>query len=376
MGSKIVTGKGNSVKAGIVGCGNICDIYFKAGKTFPILEIVACADLVKERAKAKAREHGIPKSLSVDKLMADAEIELVINLTVPAVHGEVALQALQSGKHVYNEKPLCATREEAVHMLKYAKERNLRIGCAPDTFLGASLQTCRKIIDEGWIGNPVAVTAFMMHHGHETWHPDPEFYYKPGGGPMFDMGPYYLTALINFFGPIAKASAMTRTTFPERIVTSNERFGQRVKVETPTHLACTLTFTNSVIATLITSFDVWGHRLPHMEIYGTEGTLQVPDPNNFSGTIQYQRRGEGEWREVPLLFGYSENSRGVGTADLAHSLRSGRAHRANGDMAFHVLDVMHAFLDSAERARHITIHSTCERPQALPLALDEGELDP
>jgi len=222
-------------KVGIIGCGNISSIYFKSGQTFEILDIVACADLIMDRAKAKAEEFGC-KAVTVDQLLADPEIEIVMNLTIPIAHASVAFKAIEAGKSVHNEKPLAITREDGKKMLAMAKAKGVRVGCAPDTFMGGGIQTCGKIIDDGWIGEPIGATAFMTCHGHESWHPDPEFYYKAGGGPMFDMGPYYLTALVALMGPIKRATGSTRITFPERTITSQPKYGTKIKVDVPTHI--------------------------------------------------------------------------------------------------------------------------------------------
>lgn len=364
------------VKCGIVGCGNVSDIYFQAGRTFEAIEIVACADLIRERAKAKAREHNIGKVLPPERLLDDPDVQIVINLTVPRAHGEIALAALGAGKHVYNEKPIAVERDEARRLLVVGREKGLRVGCAPDTFLGAGLQTCRKILDDGWIGAPVCATAFMMHHGHEHWHPDPAFFYQRGGGPLFDMGPYYLTAMCALMGPVRRVSGATSTAFPERVVTSAPRKGERIAVMTPTHVAGTLEFQCGVVASMIMSFDVWGHHLPCLEIHGTDGSMMLPDPNTFGGPVWVKRGRDGDWREMPLTHGYAKNSRGLGAADMACALRSGRAHRANGELAYHVLDAMHAFGESASIGRHVELESRCERPVPLPLGLAEGEVDP
>jgi len=363
------------VKVGVIGCGNISDIYLKAGQTFKILDIVACADLIAKRAKEKAKKHGIPNAGGVETVLDDDSIEIVVNLTVPKAHGEVALAALKAGKCAHNEKPLAVTREEGQEMLALAKKKNLLVGGAPDTFMGAGLQTCRKLIDDGWIGEPVAATAFMVGHGHETWHPNPEFFYKPGGGPMFDMGPYYLTALVNLLGPVRRVSGATRITFPERTITSEPKCGTRITVETPTHIAGSLEFANGAIGTMIMSFDVWAHSLPGLEIYGTTGSLSVPDPNGFGGPVRVRRAGADDWAEVPLSHGFAENSRGIGVADMAYALRTGRPHRANGALTYHVLDIMHAFLDSSDAGKHVTLESACERPAPLPMDLPGDALD-
>jgi predicted dehydrogenase len=361
-------------KVGIIGCGNISSIYFKSGQTFEILDIVACADLIKERADAKAEEFGC-KSMTVDQLLADPDIQIVMNLTIPIAHAEVAFKAIEAGKSVHNEKPLAITREDGKKMLEMAKAKGVRVGCAPDTFMGGGIQTCIKLIDDGWIGEPVAAMAFMTCHGHESWHPDPEFYYKKGGGPMFDMGPYYLTALVALMGPAKRVSGSTRVTFPTRTITSAPKYGTVITVDTPTHVAGTVDFANGAIATVVQSFDVWGANLPRIEVHGTEGSMSVPDPNGFGGTPMIKRAGQKEWTAVPLSHIYAENSRGIGVADMAYGLRSGRQHRPNGELAYHVLDMMHAFHDSSDQGRHIMLESTCDRPKPLPLGLLAGRLD-
>jgi predicted dehydrogenase len=362
------------IKIGLLGCGNISDIYIENCSHFPILEAVACADLVFERAEMKAHQHGL-RALTVAELLGDPEIQIVLDLTVPTAHAEVNLAALAAGKHIYSEKPLAVTLKDGQDTLAAAETRGLRVGCAPDTFLGAGLQTCRKLIDEGAIGEPVAASAFMPSHGPESWHPEPEFFYKTGAGPLFDMGPYYLTALISLLGPVQRVTGSARISTPERLITSQPRAGQKIRVEVPTHVAGVLDFAVGPVATLITSFDIWAANLPRIEVYGTEGTLSVPDPNTFGGPVQLSRAGEKEWVEVPLVDGYANNSRGLGLADLAHALRSGRPHRASGEMAFHVLDVMHAIHTASQESRHIQIASTCRRPEALPADLPEGILD-
>lgn len=351
-------------KVGIVGCGNISNIYLEAGKKFDILDIVAVSDLDLARAQAKAEEHGIAKAVSVDELLADPEIEIVINLTVPGAHYEVCKAALDAGKHAYVEKPLSITREQGRDLLATAKAKGLRIGGAPDTFLGAALQTCRKLIDDGAIGQPIAATAFMLGRGVEDWHPNPEFFFKPGGGPMFDMGPYYLTALISLLGPIRRVTGSAQISFPERLITSQPLSGQKIIVETPTHIAGVMDFTAGAVGTIITSFDAWAHNLPPIEVHGALGSLSIPDPNMFDGKVKLYR--EGKWEEIPLTHGYSENSRGIGVADMAYAIQEGRPHRASGDLTFHVLDAMHGFLDASQQGRHYLLESPGVRPEALP----------
>lgn len=355
------------VRVGVVGCGNISGIYLKNCVAFETLEVLACADVDLDRAQARAAEYGVPKACSVEELMSDPWIELVINLTVPSAHGEVALAALRAGKSVYNEKPLAIIREDARAILDLAAGAGLLVGGAPDTFLGAGLQTCRALIDEGAIGEPVAATAFMMSHGPEGWHPDPEFFYRVGAGPLFDMGPYYLTALISLLGPVRRVAGMARISFPTRTITSQPKVGATIAVETPTHVAGLLEFDGGPIATLITSFDVWAAQLPRIEVYGSKGTLDVPDPNFFGGPVRLRQAGEGEWREIPLRGRYAENSRGLGVADMARALRAGGEHRASGTLAYHVLDTMHALLEASERRGYVELGSSCARPSPLPI---------
>lgn len=361
-------------KIGIIGCGNISDIYLKAGQKFDILDIVAVTDLDFQRATAKAQRYGV-KAYAPTELLADPDIEIVVNLTIPAAHYEVSRMAIEAGKSVYSEKPLAIHLDEGRQLLEAAQAKGVRIGCAPDTFLGGGLQTCRKLVDDGAIGRPVAATAFMMTHGPEAWHPDPEFFYQPGAGPMFDMGPYYLTALIAMLGPIRRVTGSAQASFPERTIGSGARAGQKVKVNTPTHVAGLLDFDNGVIGTIITSFDVWDAQLPRIEIYGSDGTLTMPDPNTFGGPVLLHRAGEPEWREIELSHGYLGNSRGLGVADLAYALQSGRAHRASGRMAYHVLEAMHSFLEASEAGRHIELTSRCGQPAPLPVGLPAGTLD-
>jgi predicted dehydrogenase len=363
-------------KIGIVGCGNISDIYIEAGEKFDILEIVACADLIPERAHTKAEKHAIPRACTTEELLADPEIEIVVNLTTPGAHAEVGLAAVEAGKSIYNEKPLTIRREDGARLLRLARDRGARVGCAPDTFLGGGLQTCRQIIDEGHIGQPIAATAFVMDHGHEHWHPAPEFYYQVGGGPMFDVGPYYLTALVSLLGPVSRVTGSTQMSFPERTITSEPKHGQTVQVEVDTHVAGLLDFESGAIGTIVTSFDVWAHKMPFIEVYGTEGSLSLPDPNTFGGAVQLRRGRQREWEDVGLTHAYTENSRGLGVADMAQALLSGRPHRANGEVAYHVLDIMHAIHEASEQGRHILLESTCQRPAPMvadlpPYVLDE-----
>lgn len=354
------------VNIGIIGCGNISSIYLQNCTSNPNLNVLAVADLDMSRAQSQANKYNIPAALTVDQLLADPSIELVINLTIPAAHASVALSSIRAGKSVYNEKPLAIALQDAQLLLQEAKSRNLLVGCAPDTFMGGGLQTCRALIDAGEIGDPVAATAFFLGHGPEAWHPDPEFFYKKGGGPMFDMAPYYLTALVSMLGPVRRVTGSTRISFPERTVGSGLKQGNKIQVETPTHLAGVLDFASGPIATLVVSFDVWAANVPRIEIYGSLGTLSVPDPNTFGGPVRIRRAGDADWQDVPLTHANTENSRGLGVADMAHALRTGQPHRANGDMAYHVLEIMHAVHNASDQGQHINLSSTCARPEPLP----------
>jgi predicted dehydrogenase len=364
------------VKVGVIGCGAISNAYFKANKTFEILDFVACADLMMDRAKAKAEEHGIPTACTVEELLANDEIELVINLTVPKVHAEVNEAIINAGKSPYVEKPFAVSREDGQKIIKLAKDKGVLTGGAPDTFFGGGHQTCRKLIDDGWIGKPVAATAFMMSGGVEGWHPNPWFYYDVGGGPMFDMGPYYLTAFVNMFGPARRITGSTSKGFEQRVISNGIEDGKVIDVVVPTHVAGLVDYHNGATLSIVTSFDIkGGANLPNIEVYGTEGSIVVPDPNGFGGKVIVRRHDSDEALEVPHTHGYNDDNRGIGAADMAYALRTGRKHRANGDLTFHVLDQMHCFHDACDTGKHVEVASTCDQPAMLPLGLRPGTLE-
>ena len=367
----------NSVKIGIIGCGNISAKYLRTAQAFRILKTAACADIDPARSQARAEEFGVPKACSVEALLGDPDIQIAVNLTPPQAHAQVSLAAIAAGKHVFTEKPLAVTPQDGRRILAAARERGVRIGSAPATFLGGGLQTCRKLIDDGTIGRPVACVAFMMSHGHESWHPDPAYYYKVGAGPMFDMGPYYLTALTTLLGPGRRVTGSAGIQIPRRTVTSEPRYGEEIIVETPDHVAGTLDFSSGVIGTIITTFATWRSELPRIEIYGTKGTLSVPDPNTLAGPVRLCLAGEREWTDVALTHGHTDGERlwGIGVADMAHAIVSGRAHRATGEQGYHVLELMQGFLDAAQEGVHREITSTFNRPAPLPAGLAEDTLD-
>jgi predicted dehydrogenase len=359
------------LRVGLIGCGNISGVYARNAGRSRSFRILSCADAVPARAEALSREHSIPRASPVEDLLTDPEVEAILNLTTPDAHGPVGLAALRAGRHLYTEKPLAATRAEGAAMLDLAASRGLLIAAAPDTFLGPGLQTCRRLIDEGQIGFPVAASLFMACRGHESWHPDPEFYYQPGGGPLFDMGPYYLTAIVSLLGPVARVRCESRASFPTRTIATGPKKGQTITVNTPTHIAGQLRLRSGAIVTLIMSFDVRAHSLPCIEIYGSEATLSAPDPNTFAGPVRLHT-GEA-WQDIPVTGPHADNARGIGLSDLARAVRTGEPHRTNGELAFHVLDIMHSLLESARRAAAVDVTSTCDRPIPLPPGWREGD---
>jgi predicted dehydrogenase len=367
--------KKTQIGMGIIGCGNISGAYFNGAKKFEVLHTISCADLNHEAATAKAEEHGCIAQ-TVDELLANPDVDLVINLTIPAVHAEVSIKALEAGKHVHCEKPLAVTLEDGKKVLDLAEAKGLLVGCAPDTFLGAGMQTCRKLIDDGWIGNVVGGSAFMMSRGPESWHPNPKFFYEVGAGPMFDMGPYYITALVNLLGPIKRVAAVTSKAFDVRTATCKEQFGLPLPVEIPTHYSGTLEFHSGASVSVTISFDVYAHNHKPIELYGTEGSIGVPDPNTFGGPVSLWTPSTGEWKEQGFSHPYKDNSRSIGAADMAMTILSGgtHPHKSSGALAYHALEVMHAFEKSSVSGTHTVIESKPEQPAALPLGLIEGRV--
>ena len=358
------------VNVGVVGCGNISGIYLTnlTGMFADRVNVVAVCDLIPEKALAAQEKYHIPKAYFTDEeIMADGEIELIVNITTPDQHCPVNLMALAAGKHAYCEKPLAVCREDGEKQVALAKEKGLLLGGAPDTFLGGGIQTCRKLIDDGWIGDVVAVNASMRCHGHESWHPGPAFYYQKGGGPMFDMGPYYLTCLVNLVGAVESVMAYTRVTFPQRLITSQPLRGALIDVEVPTHIAGLMKFESGAVGTLTTTFDVYDDHQACVEVFGSRGSLLVPDPNGFGGPVKLLREGQNAYEEVPVVYGYRENSRGVGVADLCRALLEGGTPRANCAQTFHVLDLMCAFHESSDSGREVSLQKGFVRQPALPL---------
>jgi predicted dehydrogenase len=364
----------SKVGVGIIGCGNISTAYLKAAQRFPVLDVRAVADLRSEAAERRGAEFGVP-ALRVDQLLKRDDVEIVINLTVPLAHTDVSLAVLDAGKHVHSEKPLGVNVAEARKVMDLAAAKNLRVGSAPDTFLGGGHQTARKLIDDGAIGAPVAGSAFFMCPGHERWHPAPGFYYLRGGGPMLDMGPYYITDLVQLLGPVASVMGSTARPKSERLVTSEPMNGALIPVEVATHVAGMLEFESGAVVSIAMSFDVPKHRHTPIEIYGDKGAILVPDPNRFGGEVQVAKTG-ADWETVPLTHGHVDGEfRSIGVADMATAIVAGRPHRASGALAFHVLEVMEAFQASSDEGRRVKIQSSVERPAAMPAGRETGQID-
>ncbi|WP_407562847.1 Gfo/Idh/MocA family protein [Streptomyces sp. 184] len=365
MGEPLTPGR--PLRVGIVGAGKISGAYLDTLAGLTTLRPTAVTDLDRGRAEAVAARCAGPVAVAdtLADLVARDDVDAVLNLTIPAAHAEVALAALAAGKHVYGEKPLAANRTEARAVLAAAGDAGLRVGCAPDTVLGTGTQTARKAVDDGLVGSPVAATAFMTTAGHEAWHPDPEFYYRPGGGPLLDMGPYYLSALIHLLGPVTRVTGAASRPRAERTIGSGPRAGQTFPVEVDTHVTGVLEHACGALSTLVMSFDVRAARLPRIEVHGTDASLSLPDPNNFDGAVELNR-GDG-WETLPASAGFPGAGRGTGLADLSEALAAGRPHRASAELAAHVLDIMLTLTDAAAQGRALAVSSTCERPAPVVL---------
>jgi predicted dehydrogenase len=365
---------------GILGCGNISTTYFSLSPLFKGIKVLACADLNPEAAKARAAEYGV-KAQTVDELLANDELDVIVNLTIPDAHFAVSKAILQAGKHVYSEKPLTVTLEQGKELQTLGREKNLAIGCAPDTFLGGAHQLARAYIDEGKVGRITSGTCHVMSPGMEMWHPNPGFFFLNGGGPILDLGPYYIANLINFLGPVKRVAALTSMANPTRTITSEPLKGQVIPVETPTNIHALLEFAEGATITLSASWDVWSHRHANMELYGTEGSIYVPDPNFFGGVVEASGRDKDiqplkDWdhpfgkanQEHPN--GPRANYRTAGLADMAMALIEGRDIRCSIDRALHGVDVMTSILKSGSEGNFVTTTTTCTKPAAL--GIDEA----
>jgi len=365
------------VRIGILGCGHVSDQYFAGLARYDHLSVVACADLDAGRAERKAAQHGVAKALSPEQLLGDPAVELVVNLTPPQAHAGASLAAIAAGKHVWSEKPLSATLDEAREVVEAAAAAGVRLGCAPDTFLGGGLQTAIKLVRDGWIGDTVSGgVALVTEHGYEHFHPDVGSFYRKGGGPVLDLGPYYVTALVALLGPVAGASALARATFAERTAGAGPRRGERIAVKVPTHVTGALELDCGALVTVLVSWDVWATNLPYLELYGSEGSVSIANPDEFGGEPRLRRAGPEEleqpppppgsvhWSPVPLVRP-GDVGRGIGVADIAQAIREERPHRASGELAYHVLEALTALERSAAEGRRIAIESRCERPAPL-----------
>ena len=362
------------IHAGIIGCGVISEIYLKNLRDrFHSIQVDCCADTDPARAGLRAGQFGI-QAVSPDALLKDPELEMVINLTNPAAHTGVIMDALRAGKHVFTEKPLALTNADADMILRESTARGLLVGCAPDTLLGAGLQTSLFALRSGWIGRPLSATAFWSSRGHERWHTSPLFYYQHGGGPHLDMGPYYISALILLLGPVRAVHAVSRRAFSERVYGAGGHAGESFPVDVDTHYSALLEMAGGAAVDLMLSFDVWATRLPHMEIYGTGGTLSVPDPNTFDGPVELYTPASDRFETLPLVNPFRENARGIGASEMARCIAEGRSdHTAGIRMARHALEVMLAIDESARTGRTVVCTTECPQPAPLAAGLTEAE---
>ncbi|MFY8031341.1 MAG: Gfo/Idh/MocA family protein [Devosia sp.] len=362
------------VGVGFIGTGNISSAYLTAMKGFDVLDIRGLADMKQDLAAKRAAEFGVPVAASVEALLADPSVEIIVNLTIPRAHVEVGLRAVAAGKHIYGEKPLGITYAEGKKLVDAAKAKGVRVGSAPDTFLGGGHQQARAIVDSGALGTIVGGSAYFACPGHEFWHPDPAFYYDIGGGPVLDMGPYYITQLVNLLGPVAKVQALSLTPHAERPIRSEPKKGQMMPVKVATHVTGTLIFASGALIQVTLSFDVPAHKHLPYELYGTEGAMLVPDPNAFAGPVQVAKP-RGQFEDVPVTLPYADaNYRSIGVADMAYGILNNRPHRASGELALHVLEVMEAFEVASKEGRVVDIKTTAARPAPISESLTAGKL--
>jgi predicted dehydrogenase len=365
------------VNLGIVGCGNVSAQYFEGLAQSDFLPVVACADLDRERAAQKAAQHGVPRVMAPDELLRDPEVELVVNLTPPQAHAATSMDAIQAGKHVWSEKPLATNLQDGRALATAAADAGVRLGCAPDTFLGGGIQTAIKLLDDGWLGDAIAGgVAMVTEHGYETWHPEVSSFYRKGGGPVLDLGPYYVATLVAMLGPVTRVTSLSRATFAERTIGVGARRGERITVEVPTHVTGALAFECGALVTLLVSWDVWATNLPYIEIYGSHGSLSVANPDEFGGEPRLRRAGPEEleqpppppgsvhWSPIPLVQ-RGDVQRGIGIADMARAVEEDRPHRASAEFAYHVLEVLLALSEPRGDSGGVAIESRCERPAPL-----------
>ncbi len=359
---------GGPVGVGVIGAGTISDAYLKNLTAFADINVVGVADIDVPRAEAAAKKYGVPHAGDVDSVLALPEVEVIVNLTIPAAHVSVATAALKAGKHIYGEKPLTLERDAGVSLLAEAAKAGLRVGNAPDTFLGAGLQTTQRLIAEGAIGEPLSALTAMQSPGPESWHPSPEFLFQYGAGPLWDIGPYYFTNLVQVFGPVSRVAAVGRKSREHRVIGSGPKAGTEFKVEVPTHTTALIEFAGGQVSTTVLSFDSPASRHGFVEITGTEATLRASDPNGFDGVIRTRKAGADEWTEHPAIG--TKVGRGLGVLEMARAIRNDVPHRASGELALHVVDAMTAVAESSDRAEFVTISTTCQSPEPLPADWD------
>ena len=370
------------MKVGIIGCGNISETYFECQNLFNNFKIVACSDINFEAAKTSASKYSI-KALSLDDILSSKEVDLIINLTIPSAHKEIICKSLNAEKHCFSEKPLAMNFSDGIEISELSNSKNLYVGCAPDTFLGAAGQKARSLIEKNKIGDIVLGTFNLMSHGMEHWHPNPDFFFKPGAGPVFDLGVYYITQLVNLIGPVKSISSISGTATPERTITSEPRYGEKIKVETPTTLMGTLEFHNNAKIQFFCSWDVWRHNHSTIELYGLNGSMVVPDPNFFSGDILISHK-EDDWQKInndEMLLGIPNkldnngtkiaNYRGIGLSDMIDAIKNKREARCSLDLAIHVLEVMEGIIKSSETRNIYNMKTKSKQP----LFLSESEIE-
>jgi predicted dehydrogenase len=361
------------MRVAIIGCGVISRTYAHTIAELDFMELAACVDDMAERAEQLAAHHDGAAARTLDDVLHDPGIDAVVNLTPPLAHAAVSRAALAAGKATFSEKPLGVELSEGEALVDLAGTNGVALGCAPDTFLGVGLQTARAVIDRGDIGEPLAANAFMLGSGPESWHPSPTIFYQRGAGPLFDMGPYYLTTLVQLLGPARSVSASARISRRQRLIQSEPQRGQFIDVEVPTHVGALIEFASGPIASLVTSFDVQATRYYNIEVYGSDATLSVPNPNTFDGPVRIKRVGDEGWTDVDLLPAHLPQRRGIGLADMLWARRTGRPHRASAALALHVLEIMTGAIAAADAGRRIDLQTTCDRSAPLPvdIALDD-----
>lgn len=354
-------------RVGIIGCGDISAQYLRNARTVfsDYFEITAVADIMPERAKRRAEEFDIPKFGTPDMIYDDSTIDIVINLTVPAAHEQVSVRILESGKHVYTEKPMAISREGMRRILDTAERGGKRVGCAPDSFLSAPAQTAKKALQEDWIGAPVGVNAICAMRGNEYWRPDADFFYKKGAGPMMDMAPYYMNLLVSLFGGVDTVQTMAKITWPQRTIKVPPRRGEKIDVEVPTFVSSALRFENGMICTFVNSFDIWATKQPYIEIYGEKGTMIIPDPNMYSGEVLIRRFRDSDWRVLPQFVEYGDYGRGIGIVDMIRCIEADVPHKASGELSYHVTDVILTMDEAAAAKQELRVTSTASKCPGL-----------